>query len=88
MNNCIVKQPGKSYFICKECGYSSLHEDLQDYYIDKLQDRMLVCPGCGSKKIYYKTYEAKSIPVKIKVGRNDKCPCGSNVKYKKCCGKV
>ncbi|MFH2013976.1 MAG: preprotein translocase subunit SecA [Patescibacteria group bacterium] len=24
---------------------------------------------------------------KKKVGRNDKCPCGSNKKYKKCCGK-
>jgi len=22
-----------------------------------------------------------------KVGRNDKCPCGSGIKYKKCCGK-
>lgn len=24
---------------------------------------------------------------KAKVGRNDKCPCGSNKKYKKCCGR-
>jgi uncharacterized protein YecA (UPF0149 family) len=22
-----------------------------------------------------------------KIGRNDACPCGSNKKYKKCCGK-
>jgi hypothetical protein len=22
-----------------------------------------------------------------KVGRNDKCPCGSGLKYKKCCGR-
>ena len=22
-----------------------------------------------------------------KIGRNDKCPCGSGKKYKKCCGK-
>jgi len=22
-----------------------------------------------------------------KVGRNDPCPCGSGIKYKKCCGK-
>jgi len=22
-----------------------------------------------------------------KVGRNEPCPCGSGVKYKKCCGK-
>ncbi|MBQ7087025.1 MAG: SEC-C domain-containing protein, partial [Clostridia bacterium] len=24
---------------------------------------------------------------KQKVGRNDPCPCGSGLKYKKCCGK-
>lgn len=24
---------------------------------------------------------------KVKVGRNEKCPCGSGLKYKKCCGK-
>ncbi|MBR3997929.1 MAG: SEC-C domain-containing protein [Clostridia bacterium] len=24
---------------------------------------------------------------KVKVGRNDPCPCGSGKKYKKCCGK-
>lgn len=24
---------------------------------------------------------------KIKIGRNDPCPCGSGKKYKKCCGK-
>lgn len=25
---------------------------------------------------------------KVKVGRNEKCPCGSGKKYKKCCGKA
>jgi uncharacterized protein YecA (UPF0149 family) len=23
----------------------------------------------------------------VKIGRNDPCPCGSGLKYKKCCGK-
>jgi preprotein translocase subunit SecA len=23
----------------------------------------------------------------LKIGRNDLCPCGSGLKYKKCCGK-
>jgi len=23
-----------------------------------------------------------------KIGRNETCPCGSGVKFKKCCGKV
>ena len=30
-----------------------------------------------------KSYTSKS----GKIGRNQKCPCGSNLKYKKCCGK-
>ena len=30
----------------------------------------------------------KKAPVTVnKVGRNDPCPCGSGLKYKKCCGK-
>ena len=29
---------------------------------------------------------AKSKAARIKIGRNEKCPCGSGRKYKKCCG--
>lgn len=29
----------------------------------------------------------KPVTKKVKVGRNDPCPCGSGKKYKKCCGK-
>ena len=30
----------------------------------------------------------KQTPKRVaKVGRNDKCPCGSGKKYKQCCGK-
>ena len=31
----------------------------------------------------------KKEPVRVgkKIGRNDPCPCGSGLKYKKCCGK-
>ncbi len=29
---------------------------------------------------------ARSVPAAIAVGRNDPCPCGSGLKYKKCCG--
>jgi len=36
---------------------------------------------------YERTYEFpdKKGPVKIKIGRNEQCPCGSGKKYKKCC---
>ena len=30
---------------------------------------------------------AKKPIVKKKIGRNDPCPCGSGLKYKKCCGR-
>lgn len=32
------------------------------------------------------TPRALAPPLQVKVGRNDPCPCGSGLKYKKCCG--
>ncbi len=32
-------------------------------------------------------FNPASMPKKVKVGANDPCPCGSGLKYKKCCGK-
>lgn len=40
------------------------------------------------RKSIQKDYRRSKIVVKEdKIGRNDKCPCGSGKKYKKCCGK-
>ena len=40
------------------------------------------------KKQLYREQKASGTIVKgPKVGRNDPCPCGSGLKYKKCCGK-
>lgn len=30
----------------------------------------------------------QQLPHKTKIGRNEKCPCGSGKKYKNCCGKL
>ena len=30
----------------------------------------------------------RTITVEKTPGRNDRCPCGSGKKYKKCCGKI
>lgn len=40
--------------------------------------------NCGHK---HKPVKYKALPVtrKMKVGRNDPCPCRSGKKYKKCC---
>ena len=32
-------------------------------------------------------FERKKPRINKKIGRNEKCPCGSGRKYKKCCGK-
>lgn len=40
------------------------------------------------RKELYRTQKASgTIRKSQKVGRNDPCPCGSGLKYKKCCGK-
>lgn len=30
--------------------------------------------------------KTRIVPKEEKIGRNEKCPCGSGKKYKKCCG--
>lgn len=38
-------------------------------------------------ELYKIQKSSKTIIKAPKVGRNDPCPCGSGLKYKKCCGK-
>lgn len=39
------------------------------------------------KELYMEQKKSGTIVKGPKVGRNDPCPCGSGLKYKKCCGK-
>jgi hypothetical protein len=39
------------------------------------------------RKEITRDFNRSRIAVSNKVGRNDPCPCGSGIKYKKCCGK-
>lgn len=39
------------------------------------------------EEIYREYKQSRTIRVEKKPGRNDPCPCGSGLKYKKCCGK-
>ncbi|MCA9777767.1 MAG: SEC-C domain-containing protein [Candidatus Eremiobacteraeota bacterium] len=39
--------------------------------------------GCGCGHDHNERTVKRDGP---KIGRNDKCPCGSDKKYKKCCG--
>jgi hypothetical protein len=64
------------------CIQDSIHNQLIDDTVRSMQ-------GWASFK--QKTVKPKPTPVKIpgkKVGRNQPCPCGSGIKYKKCCGSL
>lgn len=39
------------------------------------------------KELYREQKSSGTIRKEKKIGRNDPCPCGSGLKYKKCCGK-
>jgi len=39
------------------------------------------------KELYLEQKKSGTVVVGKKIGRNDPCPCGSGLKYKKCCGK-
>ena len=39
------------------------------------------------KELYMEQKKSGTIVKGPKIGRNDPCPCGSGLKYKKCCGK-
>lgn len=47
-----------------------------DGELEKMANNMLSGSGAG-----------RQIRIGKKVGRNEKCPCGSGLKYKKCCGR-
>lgn len=46
-----------------------------------------ILPEETRKDLYRKQKKSGTIVKAQKVGRNDACPCGSGLKYKKCCGK-
>lgn len=57
------------------------YTDVELYRLEKTDSRR---PG---KIIEFPRKSAAVAPAKIKVGRNEPCPCGSGKKYKKCCGR-
>ena len=46
-----------------------------------------ILPEEKRKELYKAQKKSGTIVKGPKVGRNDPCPCGSGLKYKKCCGK-
>jgi uncharacterized protein YecA (UPF0149 family) len=58
-------------------------QDLIDVvqYNSKVPKRDRIVVDFINESTYYKTIKS------TKIGRNDPCPCGSGLKYKKCCEK-
>lgn len=57
---------------------------------EQLKDSIKAAPGSMKRKIQSGISSVfgsnNEEPIK-KIGRNDPCPCGSDLKYKKCCGR-
>jgi len=68
--------------------YNSFAEFESAFFAKYETVRKLVKRPAIPMNIYFSD-SLKNIPAvsKIKVGRNEPCPCGSGKKYKKCCGK-
>lgn len=71
---------GEVEFIARfeEKGELKVHHEIAGFKKEK--DRWFFSEG----RMYTQKPFVRSAP---KVGRNDPCPCGSNQKFKKCCGK-
>ncbi len=53
----------------------------QNHMQEKVEPAHVHGPGCSHH------HQAPFVRKDVKVGRNDPCPCGSEQKFKKCCGK-
>jgi uncharacterized protein YchJ len=73
----------------KESVLQKLYKNKQNRWIENTAEEMSWWDCFNrSKRTHPKpVYEIKPVVPKIKIGRNDPCPCGSGKKYKKCCGK-
>lgn len=62
---------------------------LGDFTISNFQGNTVMSfrrPSCGTTD-YVRLLQVHNPAKSTKIGPNDPCPCGSGLKYKKCCGK-
>ena len=63
-------------------------EHLSEEEINEIQDA--IAPTVRALHKFSLKQRRSDLPIRrdvLKTGRNDLCPCGSGLKYKKCCGK-
>ncbi len=83
---------GKAYMetfadFYEDVGEENIDEEELDYDFEPPKNYKRLQPNASDRfaaEIGEQTPAKREAP---KVGRNDKCPCGSGMKYKKCCGK-
>ena len=79
-------EQGKKYLqrpvVCK--GINVTSEEIVEGYID-LYNRLIDETGSDLDYLSYSFVEEMPGKKYKKIGRNEKCPCGSGKKYKKCC---
>ena len=68
----------------------TIPEQISDMVFQKAQDYIHNKPEIQSfikwqQKLHQKEYVTKTIKQNRKIGRNELCPCGSGLKFKKCC---
>lgn len=82
---------------CQNCDFTNLEiinaendtvefkaDFIADGYLQQIYEKSIFIKENGEWK--YDSGELFDVPI-IKIERNDKCPCGSNQKFKKCHGK-
>lgn len=77
-----------------EINFKIDHEKLYFNMLDSKADYLYTLPQWDRifspekrKEIQKAWRDSKTVINEVKIGRNDPCPCGSDKKYKKCCGK-
>lgn len=56
-------------------------------FVEPDEDLTTVKARPNSPRRSRKIFKPAPIRRKFKIGRNQKCPCGSGLKFKRCCGK-
>jgi len=59
------------FFYCERCN-KDVHDNCHEYFNPDSGKYSRTCKLCGNTIAH------------LKIGRNDKCPCGSGKKYKNC----
>jgi uncharacterized protein YchJ len=97
-DNCFSSSDEVAAFICdlKTKGVPELEErykksDLTEYFSERVESMMNDPEYIARLEKHYQLVKIKArensitFSPQVKIGRNEPCPCGSGIKYKKCC---